>query len=104
MTLFELSRWLSPIGGAMGGAFAVHRSMQNSPIFWVVAIPLGIVIGLGCYRAVVFLSLGNHDKNPHLSGWRMGALLGGSLLAPYLAGGLSFALMEVLLCVVMPAH
>jgi hypothetical protein len=64
------------------------------------AIPLGLACGIGCYRGLLLLTVGKHDKNPDLPAWRAGALLGVGFAAPYVAGLLAFLLVRVILYVV----
>jgi hypothetical protein len=100
MNLFELANLLSPIGGAVGGAMAVHRGVPSTPAWIWAAIPVGLACGIGCYRSLIRLAIGRHDRNPDIPGWRMAAILGISFFAPWIAGSLSYGLFRLLFYVV----
>ena len=100
MNLFELATLTSPVGGAVGGAMAVHRVAPSTPAWMWVAIPVGLVCGIGCYRGLIRLAIGRHDRNPDMPGWRCAAILGISFFAPLIAGALSYGLFRLLLHVV----
>ncbi len=99
MNLFELSTLLSPVGGAVGGALAVHRTVPSTSAWMWAAIPLGLACGFGCYRGLIHLAIGKHDNNPDLPAWRAGALLGVGFAGPYVAGVLAFVLVKIILYV-----
>ena len=96
MNLFELSTLLSPLGGALGAALAIYRCVPSATGWWWVAFPIGLVCGFGCYRCLLLLAIGKHDKNPDLPGWRWAALLVVPVAAPYLAGALMFFLVKTI--------
>jgi hypothetical protein len=100
MNIFELATLLSPVGGAVGGAMAVHRVVPSTPAWMWAAIPLGLACGIGRYRGLIRLAIGRHDKNPDMPGWRMAAILGISFFAPLIAGALSYGLLRLCLYVV----
>jgi hypothetical protein len=102
MNLFELSKFLSPVGGAVGGVVAVHRT-PNPTWIWL-AIPLGLAFGIGCFRGLLRLAIGSHGKNPDLPAWRAAAVLSVGFAAPYVAGLLAFLLVRVILYVWLPAY
>jgi len=66
---------------------------------WV-AIPFGLVCGLGCYLCLLRLAIGKHDKNPNFPGWCAAAILVVALAAPYLAAAFTFILVKTILGVV----
>jgi len=99
MNLFELATLLSPIGGAVGGAMAVHRAVPSTPAWMWAAIPVGLACGVGCYRGLLRLAIGRHDRNPNMPGWRMAAIFGIGFFAPYIAGALSYGLVRLFFCV-----
>lgn len=100
MNLFELATFLSPVGGAVGGGMAAHRVVPSTPAWMLVAIPVGLALGFGCYRGLIRLAIGPHDRNPSMPGWRMAAILGISFFAPWIAGALSYGLFRLLFHVV----
>jgi hypothetical protein len=97
MNLFELSAVLSPLGGAVGGAIAVRRTAPSAPVWLCLAIPFGLACGFGIYRTLLRLAVGPHDRNPHLPGWRLGALFGIGLLGPLAAAFSAFGLVRLIL-------
>ena len=97
MNLFEVTTFLSPIGGAVGGAVAVHRGVPSAPAWMLAAIPVGLVCGIGCYRGLVRLAVGKHDKNPKMPDWRIAAMFGVCFIAPYFAGVLTYGLVRLVL-------
>jgi hypothetical protein len=100
MNLFELATLLSPVGGAVGGAMAAHRAVPSTPAWMFATIPVGLACGFGCYRGLIRLAIGKHDRNPKMPGWRMATILGISLLSPYVAGALSYGLVRLFFYVV----
>jgi hypothetical protein len=97
MNVFELATLLSPLGGAVGGAMAAHRAAPATPAWMWAAIPVGLVCGFGCYRGLIRLAIGRHDKNPNIPSWRMAAILGISGFAPMITGALSYGLVRLFL-------
>jgi hypothetical protein len=100
MTLFELATFFSPIGGAVGGVMAVHRAVPSTPAWMFATIPFGLVCGFACYRGLIRLAIGKHDRNPKMPGWRMAAILGISFFMPYIAGVISYGLVRFFFYVV----
>jgi hypothetical protein len=100
MNLFELATLLSPVGGAVGAAIAVQRGVPSTPGWMWAAIPVGLACGIGCYRGLVRLAIGRHDRNPDMPSWRMAVILGISFFAPLIAGALSYGLFRLLFYVV----
>ena len=100
MNLFELSTLLSLVGGAIGGAVAVHHTSPSASTWiWAAATALGLACGFGCFRGLMRLAIGKHDKNPDLPGWRAFALLGVGMGTPFVAAVVSFTLMKAILYV-----
>ena len=99
MNLFELATLLSPVGGAVGGVMAVHRVVPATPGWLCTAILLGVACGIGCYRGLIRLAVGRHDKNVVMPGWQIAAILGITLFAPLIAGTLSYGLLRLCLYV-----
>ena len=99
MNLFELSTLLSPLGGALGAALAVCRTVPSGSRWLWVAIPIGLVFGFGLYRCLLRVAIGKHDRNPNLPGWRWVAILVVPIAAPYLAGELTFIIVKTILSV-----
>jgi hypothetical protein len=100
MNLFELATLISPVGGAVGGALAVHQAASSTPAWMWIAIPVGLACGVGLYRGLIQLAIGRHDKNPNMPGWRLAAILGVTYFSPYISGALSYGLVRLLLYVV----
>jgi hypothetical protein len=99
MNLFEVATVTSPLGGAIGSAMAVQRAIPSTPAWIWAAIPVGLVCGFGCYRGLIRISVGKHDRNPDMPGWRVATILGVSFFAPLIAGALSYGLVWVFLYV-----
>lgn len=97
MNLFELSTLLSPLGGALGAAIAIYCTVPSASRWWWVAIPIGLVFGLGFYYCLLRLAVGKDDKDPNLPGWRWAAILGVAIAAPYLTTALMFILVKTIL-------
>ena len=100
MSLFELAALFSPVGGAVGGAMAVHRAVPFTPAWMFATIPVGLVCGFGLHRGLIRLAISKHDRNPKMRGWRIAAILGISFFSPYIAGALSYGLFRLFFYVV----
>jgi dolichyl-phosphate-mannose--protein O-mannosyl transferase len=100
MNVFELATLFSPIGGAVGGVMAVHRAVPSTPAWMFATIPIGLVCGFCCYRGLIRLTIGPHNRNPKMPGWRMVAILGISVFSPYIVGAFSYGLFRLLFYVV----
>jgi phosphate/sulfate permease len=100
MNIFAMARLFSPVGGAVGSAMAVHRVAPSTPAWMWAAIPVGLMFGIGCYRGLIRLAIGKHDKNPNMPDWRAATILGITFFAPLIAGALSYGLFSLLFNVV----
>jgi hypothetical protein len=103
MNLFEVATLLSPVGGAVGGALAVHQSAPSTPAWLWAMIPVGLACGIGCYLGLIRLAVGRHDRNPNMPAWRVAAIFGISFFSPYIAAALSYSLVTLFFNVVVHA-
>jgi len=93
MNLPEMSALFSPIAGAAAVVMAfmqTHRHGSSSSVSLLVGIPLGLVGGFAIYRGMVRLAraVWKEDANP--TSWRVVALLGLTMLAPFISYGICF--------------
>jgi len=93
MNLPEMSFFLAPIAGAAGVVMAfmqTHRHGSFSSVSLLVGIPLGLVGGFVIYRGMARLArvVWKEDASP--TSWRVVALLGLTMLAPFISYGICF--------------
>ena len=102
MNLFELSGFLSPVGGAFGSAIAihavaVHQHSSSSLASMTVGIVFGLASGIGVYLGLMHLAVGKSGLGADFSSWRAAALLGVGVGSPYLAAFFCFWVVRLVL-------
>jgi uncharacterized membrane-anchored protein len=100
MNLPEMSAVLSPIAGAAGVVMAfmqTHRHGSSSSVSLLVGIPLGLVGGFVIYRGMVRLAreVSRADTTQNSTSWRVVAILGLTMLAPFISFGICFWLLRL---------
>ena len=95
MNLPEMAAVFSPIAGAAGVVMAfmqTHRHGSSSSMSLLVGIPLGLLGGFVIYRGMVRLAraVWKEDAAQNPTSWRVVALLGLTMLAPFISYGICF--------------